>query len=367
MKTPPKSAPRRRRQSANRANMMRYATVAGLIAFLMGITVLVGGGSDPAGIIVASFLATMLAVSTPLALGALCGIFCERAGVINIAIEGLMLAAAFFGFAGATFAKAAGLPNLPSLLAGVLVAIVVSVLFSLLHAALSVSFKINQVISGTVINIMAIGLTGYLHQVIVFRGLRLPSAGVLPTIRIPFLADLPVFGVLFRQQPIAISALILVAVTHFVLFHTKWGQHTIAVGEHPRAADTVGISVKRMRYANVLIGGAIAGLAGAYFTLESVPSFQPMLVNGRGFIALAAVIFGGWMPVGAWVATLLFGAAQALQINLQYYSSSLPESLSFLRTSQFVGMLPYILTVLAITGIMGRSTPPAADGQPYEG
>jgi general nucleoside transport system permease protein len=367
MKASPIAAARRSRQSTNRANLLRYAIVAVMIMLLIAVTVLVGRGSDPAGVIVASFLATMLAVSTPLALGALCGIFCERAGVVNIAIEGLMLAAAFFGFTAATFAKAAGLANLPSLLTGVLAAVLVSMLFSLLHAVLSITFKINQVISGTVINMFAIGLTGFLQQQIVFRGLHLSSAGVLPTLRIPILADLPVFGPIFRQQPIAISALILVAVTHLVLFQTKWGQHMIAVGEHPRAADTVGISVKRVRYTNVLIGGAIAGLAGAYFTLESVPSFQPLMTNGRGFIALAAVIFGNWMPVGAWVATLLFGAAQALQINLQYYSSSLPESLSFLKTAQFVGMLPYILTVLAVTGIMGRSTPPAADGQPYEG
>jgi len=174
-------------------------------------------------------------------------------------------------------------------------------------------------------------------------------------------------GAIFRQQPIAFIAILMVVVTHFVLFKTKWGQHTIAVGEHPRAADTVGINVKRVRYINVLIGGVMAGLAGAYFTLESVPSFQPMMTNGRGFIALAAVIFGNWMPFGALIATLLFGAAQALQINLQYYSGALPDALGFLKASQFVGMLPYILTVLAITGIMGRSKPPAASGQPYDG
>jgi ABC-type uncharacterized transport system permease subunit len=356
-----------RRPSASQDNLRRYGMVALLIIVLTGITVLVGGSTDSAAVILASFAATTLAVSTPLALGALCGIFCERAGVVNIAIEGLMLSAAFFGFIIAMFARAAGLESLPSLLVGVLGAIVVSMLFSLLHAVLSITLKVDQVISGTVINIMAMGVTGFLHQQIVFRGVRLPSAGVLPTIRIPLLADVPVFGKVFEQQPIAISAILLVAVSHFVLFHTTWGQHTLAVGEHPRAADTVGINVRRVRYANVLIGGAIAGLAGAYFTLESVPSFQPLMTNGRGFIALAAVIFGNWMPIGAWVATLLFGAAQAFQINLQYYSSVLPAGLNFLKSSEIVGMLPYFLTVLALTGFMGRSTPPAADGQPYEG
>lgn len=367
MKVTPAELPRTRRESANRANLLRYAGVVVLILLLSGAIVLIGGRQDPAPVILASFLATMLAVSTPLALGALCGIFSERSGIVNIAIEGLMLSAAFFGYVAAMFAKAAGLANLPSLFVGVLAAVLISVLFSLLHAVLSISLKVDQVISGTVINILAAGLTGFLHQQIVFQGFRLPSAGVLPTIKVPLLADIPVVGAIFRQQPIAFIAVLMVIVTHFVLFKTKWGQHTIAVGEHPRAADTVGINVKRVRYTNVMIGGIMAGLAGAYFTLESVPSFQPMMTNGRGFISLAAVIFGNWMPFGAWIATLLFGAAQALQINLQYYSGALPEALGFLKASQFVGMLPYILTILAITGIMGRSRPPAASGQPYDG
>ncbi len=358
---------RARRRSANQENLRRYGMVAALITALAGLIVLVGSGNNSAGVIIASFLATTLAVSTPLARGALCGIFCERAGVVNIAIEGLMLSACFFGYTIAMYVRAAGSPALAALLAGVLAGVLASVLFSLLHAVLSITFKIDQVISGTVINMMVFGLTGFLHQQMVFRGVRLPSAGVLPIIRIPVLSQMPVFGAVFRQQPIAIMAILLVAVTHFVLFHTTWGQHTRAVGEHPRAADTVGISVPRVRYLNVLIGGVMAGLAGAYFTLESVPSFQPLMTNGRGFIALAAVIFGNWMPIGAWVATLLFGAAQAFQINLQYYSSALPDSLSFLKSSQVVGMLPYFLTVLALSGFMGRSTPPAADGQPYEG
>ena len=355
------------RQSANRTELFRYGMVGLVILALIGVTVLVGASTNSPAVIVASFIATMLAVSTPLALGAMCGIFSERSGIVNIAIEGLMLSAAFFGITVASFAKAAGMANLPSLLTGVAAAILVSVLLSLLHAALSITFKVDQVISGTVINMLAIGITGFLHQQIVFRGLSLASAGVLPTLRVPFLADLPVVGPIFRQQPIAIIALLMVALTHFILFYTRWGQHTIAVGEHPRAADTVGINVKRVRYVDVMIGGVMAGLAGAYFTLESVPSFQPMMTNGRGFIALAAVIFGNWMPFGAWVATLLFGAAQALQINLQYFSSALPPALAFLKTSQVVGMLPYILTVLATTGIMGRSRPPAASGRPYEG
>ena len=356
----------RARQSRNSANLLRYGLIAGIIVGLITITTVVGRDQNTPAVIIASFLATLVAVATPITLGALGGIFCERAGVVNIAIEGLMLSAAFFGFVAAAQVKAWGVPSLPSLLAGVLAAVLASVLFSLLHAVLSITFRIDQVISGTVINILAMGLTGYLHQQLVFQGGDLPAAGVLPVLRVPFLADIPVVGQIFQQQPMAILAIVLVGVTHFVLFHTTWGLHTRAVGEHPRAADTVGINVQAIRYANVLIGGVIAGLGGAYFTLESVPNFQPLMTNGRGFIALAAVIFGNWTPAGAWAAALLFGAAQALQINLQFYASALPASLGFLKTSQFVGMVPYLLTMLALTGVMGRSTAPAADGQPYE-
>jgi simple sugar transport system permease protein len=347
-------------------NYRRLALIAAIIVALAGVTVLVGRGRTSPAVIVASFIATTLAVATPLTLGALSGIYCERAGVVNIAIEGLMLGAAFFGFMATMYARKAGLPSEASLLVGLGAALLTGLLLSLLHAVLSITFRVDQVISGTVINILAIGLTGYLHQQMVFSGTSAASAGVLPTLRIPLLADIPVLGKVFQQQPIAITAIVLVLVTHLVLYRTIWGLRTRAVGEHPRAADTVGINVARTRYVNVLIGGLIAGLGGAYFTIESVPNFQPLMTNGRGFIALAAVIFGNWTPLGAWAAALLFGAAQALQINLQFYADAIPSGLDFLRKSQIVGMVPYILTMIAISGIMGRSTPPAADGQPYE-
>jgi general nucleoside transport system permease protein len=157
-----------------------------------------------------------------------------------------------------------------------------------------------------------------------------------------------------------------VVIVHFVLFYTRWGLRTRAVGEHPRAADTVGINVVRMRYMNVIIGGCIAGLAGAYFTIESVPSFEPGMTNGRGFIALAAMIFGNWSPFGAWAAALVFGSASALQINLQQYRTLIPPQWAFLQQSYVVGLVPYILTMLILTGIIGKTTPPAADGVPYE-
>lgn len=170
----------------------------------------------------------------------------------------------------------------------------------------------------------------------------------------------------FEQQPIAISAILLVFISHFVLFNTRWGLRTRAVGEHPRAADTVGINVFKMRYWNVIIGGLLAGLAGAYFTIKSVPSFEPLMTNGRGFISLAAVIFGNWTPIGAWAAALVFGASQALQINLQYFSNVIPPQWAFLTKAYIVGMVPYVLTMIILTGLIGKTTAPAADGEPYE-
>jgi ABC-type uncharacterized transport system permease subunit len=351
----------------------RFGFSALIIILLIVVVVLVGKTAVAPSVIVVSMLATMVAVATPLTLGALCGIFCERAGVVNIGIEGMMLAAAFFGWFGAIFANTIlKISALPSLIIGVIVAILTGGVFGLLHAVLSVTYKVDQIIGGTVINLLAVGFSGFLNRQLFFEkgsifGGQVPHApGVLPRIHIPLLADLPVIGKIFEQQPIAISAVILVVVTHFVLFYTRWGLRTRAVGEHPRAADTVGISVTRMRYANVIIGGLVAGLAGAYFTIESVPSFEPLMTNGRGFISLAAVIFGNWAPFGAWAAALVFGAAQALQINMQFFRDLIPPQWAFLQISYVVGMIPYILTMLIMTGIVGRTIPPKADGIPYE-
>ncbi len=351
----------------------RYGFIALIVMLLIGVVVLVGAASVSPAVIVVSMLATTIAVATPLTLGALCGIYCERAGVVNIGIEGMMLASAFFGWFGAIYLNTImKVASLPSLVFGVFIAILTGGLLGLLHAVLSVTFKVDQIIGGTVINILAIGVSGFLNRQLFFEkgsvfGGQVPHApGVLPRLHIPMLGDLPVIGTIFDQQPIAISAIILVLVTHFVLFHTRWGLRTRAVGEHPRAADTVGINVYRMRYANVIIGGLIAGLAGAYFTLESVPSFEPLMTNGRGFISLAAMIFGNWSPFGAWAAALVFGAAQALQINLQFFRELIPPQWAFLQQASIVGLVPYILTMLILTGIIGKTTPPAADGVPYE-
>ncbi|HEY3231790.1 MAG TPA: ABC transporter permease [Roseiflexaceae bacterium] len=336
----------------------RFLFILLAILVLIGVTEALGRGQAAPVLIAVSFLATTLQVATPLTLGALSGLYCERAGVVNIAIEGMMLGAAFFGWLASIYASAAGLPMIAALLAGVLAALLAGALLALLHAVLSITFRVDQIISGTVINILAVGLTGFLNRALFFQQAVPHAPGVLPTIHIPLLADIPVVGRIFQQQPITLLAIVLVVFTHWLLFSTRWGLRTRAVGEHPLAADTVGINVYWMRYANVLIGGMIAGLAGAYFTIESVPSFEPGQTAGRGFIALAAMIFGNWTPFGAWSAALLFGAAQALQINAQFFGLKVP--------SQFVGMLPYILTMIALTGIVGRTIPPAADGRPYE-
>jgi len=362
----------------------RFSFIGLIIIVLFGVVVLIGGGQVSPLIIISSMLATTLSVATPLTLGALSGIFCERSGVVNIGIEGMMLAAAFFGWLASIYMNTIfKFPPGISLFFGVVVAILSGGLFALLLAWLSVTFKVDQIIGGTVINILAVGVTGFLNRQLFFEkgsifGGNVPHApGLLPSLSkiLTSLCGSPegcfglpalVSGSVFDQKPIAISAILLVILSHYVLFNTRWGLRTRAVGEHPKAADTVGINVYRTRYINVIIGGMLAGLAGAYFTIESVPSFEPLMTNGRGFISLAAMIFGNWTPYGAWAAALVFGASQALQINLQFFRESIPPGWAFLQQSYIVGLAPYILTMLILTGIIGKTTPPAADGQPYE-
>ncbi len=354
-------------------DLKRFIFVILIISLLYLAVVAIGGAQTSPTIILVSLIATTISVATPLTLGALSALFCERAGVVNIGVEGMMLTSAFFGwFASIYFNSIMNMPAMPSLIMGVLVAILSGGLLGLLHAWLSVTFKVDQVIGGTVINILAVGITGFLNRQLFFEkgsvfGGNVPHApGTLPRIHIPLLADIPGIGPIFEQQPIAITAIILVFVINYVMFNTRWGLRTRAVGEHPLAADTVGISVAKMRYWNVIIGGMVAGLAGAYFTLESVPSFEPLMTNGRGFISIAAMIFGNWSPIGAWAAALVFGAAQAFQINMQFFRTAIPPQWAFLQVSYVVGLVPYILTMLILTGIVGRNRAPAADGVPYE-
>jgi simple sugar transport system permease protein len=285
-------------------------------------------------------------------LGALSGILCERSGIINIGIEGMMLAGAFAGFV----AKVAtnDWPLLASLFIGVAAALLVGGLMGLLHATLSIRFRMDQIISGTVLIILATGFSSYLFD------REAVAAGKFSPIRLPVLGDIPVLGnILFNNPPLTYLTLLLVVVVHVALFYTRWGLRTRAVGEHPRAADTVGINVNRYRYVNTVLGGMLAGLGGGFLVLEAVGQFQEGMTAGRGFIALAAMIFGNWNPFGALAASLLFGYTQALQNELLLAGvTTVPR--------QFVGMLPYIVTIIAVSGFVGRVRPPAAEGQVYE-
>ncbi|MCB9423215.1 MAG: ABC transporter permease [Ardenticatenaceae bacterium] len=300
-------------------------------------------------------LSSTLRQSTPLVLGALCGLIGERTGIINIGIEGQMLFAAFAGFLANVYIGQLGIfPLGVTLFFAVLVGILAGALLGLLLAFMSVTLKMDQIIGGTVINILAIGLTGYFYQV------GLSTQGKLQPISLGPLADIPLIGpVLFNNPPITYITLILVVLVHYILFYTRWGLRSRAVGEYPSAADTVGINVYFMRYTNTIIAGGIAGLAGAFLTLEAVGSFERLMTNGRGFVALAVMIFGKWTPFGAWGAAMLFGFATAMQTQLQFMGNlAIPH--------QFIGMLPYLLTIVVLAGFVGRSRPPAAEGVPYE-
>ena len=315
-------------------------------------------------------LPIVLALATPLALGALCGVLNERSGVVNIGIEGIMLASAFTGYL-TGFALHSTVGALPSLVLGVAVAVLTGAVLGLFHAWLCVSVRADQIIAGTILNIGAFGLTAYFNKLIITQS-GLGGAGVLPGLRIaPEIAGLPLVGpivtMFFQQGPIAMSVLFLVIVLQVLLFRSRWGLRTRAVGEHPKAADTVGIDVYRLRYLNVIAGCALAGLAGAYLTLESTGSFQNGMTGGRGFIALAAMIFGRWTPVGALGGALLFGTFTALGVivSVRPAGGELGALLQGIPTFWYAA-LPYLVTIVILAGAVGRAIPPAADGIPYE-
>jgi simple sugar transport system permease protein len=291
--------------------------------------------------------ATLIA-ATPLVLAALGGVLCERSGVVNIALEGIMLTAAFAGFAVAFVAHSLALGLLAAILAGMLIAA--------LHAVLSIEFLVDQIVSGTVINILAVGVTGVFYRSLLQQGVRGP--GTLPIWKIPVLSSIPVLGpILFQNALVTYLMLVMVVVVHLLLFNTVWGLRTRACGEHPLAAETAGVNVKVVRYLNVIGSGALGGLGGAYFTIQQIGQFLPNMTGGRGFIALAAMIFGKWTPFGAFGASLLFACADALSARFQYLGVHLPI--------QLLGMLPYVLTIVVVAGAMGRAIAPAAVGRPY--
>jgi simple sugar transport system permease protein len=327
-----------------------YGALSGLAVFALVVSFLswqVGGNTMPLGNVGSS---TMQA-ATPLMLGALAGVLCERTGVINVAIEGQMLTGAF---AGALFGTVAA-----SVWVGVLAASLGGLLIALLLAVLAIRYLVDQVVLGVVLNLFALGLTGF-----VYTQLMQPHADLynfpphLGNWTIPGLSKIPLLGpALFEQNAIVYLAIVLVVVVHFGLFKTRWGLRTRAVGEHPTAADTVGIRVRGTRYRNVLLAGLVAGVGGAYLSVGQVGSFTTNMTAGRGFIALAALIFGRWSPIGATLAALLFGFTTALGAFLGSINSAIP--------SEFLSMLPYAATIIAVAGLVGRVRAPAADGKPY--
>jgi simple sugar transport system permease protein len=284
--------------------------------------------------------------STPLVLGALCGLLGERTGVVNIGIEGQLLMSAFTGF---YTAAATG-----NIWVGVLAGVASGALLGLFLALCAVSWKIDQIIAGTVINIFVLGITSFLYA----QGKRSP--GGLDQIEIPLLSDIPLIGdVLFTNTPIAYLAIILVFVLHVALFHTRWGLRSRSVGEHPSAADTVGISVPKQRYLNVALAGGLAGLGGAFLSLEAVGTFERGMSAQRGFTALAIMIFGRWKPILAWGGALFFSFTTAMAAQLQFDQViDVPP--------QFINILPYVLVILVLALFAGKVRPPAAAGQPYE-
>ena len=283
-------------------------------------------------------------------LPALGGVVSERSGVVNIAMEGMMLTGAFFAVVADLKLHNPWLATLVAMLAGGLMA--------LIHAVVSIRFRADQIVSGIAINIFASGLTVFLvNRIYGVQGVgHVGNSEVLPIINIPVLDQIPFLGqVLFQQNVIVYVALILLVLTNVVLFRTRLGLRIRAVGEHPQAADTAGINVFRIRYGSVLLSGVLSGLAGAYLAIGLSNVFVPNMTAGRGYIALAAMIFGKWTPSGAFIACLIFGLGEAIFANN-----------SFIHISAYLlNMLPYIITLVVLAGVVGRSTPPAADGLPY--
>jgi len=305
---------------------------------------------------ITTIIAESLRLATPLAIGAMAGIWCERAGIVNIAIEGMMLFAACFGFTALFFLRQTSLSLEMAQLLAVVIAVGSGGIIALLHGWLSITFRTDQIVSGTVINILAVGVTSFVRREYLLS--TEAGAAKLGNISIPILSDLPVVGdAIFTNQPIFFMMFVTIIFTHVVLFYTRWGLRTRAVGEHPHAADTLGIKVNRTRWTNVFISGMIAGLAGAWFSLEATGSFNDGMTRGAGFIALAAMIFGKWTPIGAFGAALLFGFSDSLGIRLQMVGVDFPV--------QFLQMVPYAVTIIVLAGFIGRASPPKAIGEPY--
>ena len=308
-------------------------------------------GAGKAAIPLTGLLQGSLFLAVPLVFGALSGVLCERVGIINIAIEGQLLAGAFLAAVVASLTSSA--------YAGLIAAPIAGALVGVLLVIFSVKYWVNQIIVGVVLNVLVVGVTSYLYSTVLTEdpgtwNTRTP----LPVIEIPVLSQIPVVGpVLFRQTLLVYIMYVVVILLQVFLFRSRWGLRLRAVGEHPKAADTVGIKVNAPRVRNTILGGAVAGLGGAFFTVAAGLAFGKEMTGGKGFIALAAMILGRWNPVGALVAALLFGFSDNLQTVLGIVGTPIP--------SQIMLMTPYVVTIFAVAGLVGRVRPPAAEGIPY--
>jgi simple sugar transport system permease protein len=327
--------------------------VLGLVALLFAFGFLVYAAAGRS-LNLGGMLSNTVLLAVPITLGAFAGILCERSGIVNIAIEGMMLMGALVGAITGSVTQ--------NLWLGLIAAVVSGMLLALVLGILSIKYKINQIISGTVINIFSTGFTSYISakflQPTQYQSLfnNPPIFGRVP---IPGLADIPLLGpILFNANLFVYAMFIFLIVLQVALFKTRWGLRLRSVGEHPKAADTLGINVFKTRYMAVMLGGMMAGFAGAYFTLGSVGRFDEVMTAGRGFIGLAAMIFGNWMPFGALGAGLLFGFTDTLGSKLSIMGSVIPP--------QFMSMLPYLTTMIVLAGVVGRGQAPAAEGVAYE-
>ena len=329
------------------------ALAAGVLGAGLGALALQSGESNLNEVFSASIIASMLVFATPLTFGALGGMFSERSGVVNIALEGMMLMGAFFGIYGAD--------KTDSWFLGILIAMVAGAAMALVHAFFAIHMRADQIVGGMAINFLALGLTGYLFFKL-YHGGNIPSnIPRIPEVNIPWVEDQRFLGPAFGSLNLLIwVAIILVPVSYVVLFRTAIGLRIRACGEHPRAADTVGIDVYAVRYASVITSGVLASLGGAFLSVGFVGTFNENMTAGRGFIALAALIFGNWRPFGSFGAALLFGFSTALAFRLP---NAYPWADSYATLFQ---TLPYVLTLIAIAGVIGRTVAPAADGRPYK-
>jgi general nucleoside transport system permease protein len=329
---------------------LKRIAIGAVITFFMIALLCWADAGNSTAVNLINLITQSFTASIPLVFGALAGCMCERSGVINIAIEGQLLVGAF---AGAIIASAVG-----SLWIGLISGSIAAGLLGLLLAVFAITFLVDQIILGVVLNVLALGLTGFLYDRLMVPNPNLNQGTSFNPVKIPVLGHIPIIGPIFFDSSIFLYiAYIMIIVIQVGLFSTRWGLRVRAVGEHPTAADTLGLRVLWIRYRNVVLGGMVAGIGGAFLTIGSVGFFNKDISSGFGFIALAAMIFGRWTPLGSVAAALLFGVADSLAIVL--------SSLNVPISSNFLLMTPYLATIVAVVGIVGKVRAPAADGKPY--